>query len=385
MSMLRIAMLTRSPIAALMIVGVFWGGYSSLIPDIKAYVNASDQQLGLAMMMSALGGMTATYLVPRVGQLLGYFALPVISVFTSVALLYPLPVFSVATLGIALFFMGGSVAMLDISANVRISVLESRMKLHLMNFVHAMFSFAFAASAFFTGMARKSGLGLAEILPTLLVVCLILTVMTWESAARYGPPMEDAEEAPAGTRPPWLAIVLTSIILFTAFVGENSNEAWTALHIERTLGGAPGEGGYGPTTLGLVMGFARLFGQAAAQKIGEARLIFWSAVLGVIGSIVIGAAPTKGVVLLGVAVVGLGMAVVVPSVNSILGRLVREDQRAHAISRAWMFGMIGFFLGPSMMGIVAEHFGLRISFFVVALIVSAMIPAILILARQERR
>ena len=86
----------------------------------------------------------------------------------------------------------------------------------------------------------------------------------------------------------------------------------------------------------------------------------------------------------GVAVVGLGMAVVVPSVNSMLGRLVREDQRAHAISRAWMFGMLGFFIGPSMMGIVSEYFGLRVAFFVVALVVAVMIPAILALAKQKR-
>lgn len=384
MSFRHAAAVSRAPIAALALVGVVWGGFASLVPDIKAAAGASDQQFGLALIMSALGGMCATYMVPRVGQMLGRLAMPVIGVFLLLAFFYPLFAHDLFSLGVALFLMGASVAMLDITSNVRISVLETRYGLHLMNLNHAMFSFGFAGAAFVTGLARKSGIGAGEILPVLSLVSVVLVVLMWESEASYGKTPENAEPAQVGIRPPWIAIILTGVILFAAFVGENSTEAWSALHIERTLGAAAGVGGYGPTTLGMVMGFARLSGQLAAEKFGEARLIFWSAICGSIGSIIIGAAPTQASVLFGVGVVGLGMAVVVPSVNSILGRLVREDQRAFAISRAWMFGMFGFFVGPSMMGLISQYFGLRVAFFVVSVVIAVMIPAILALARQEK-
>ena len=384
MSILRVALVSRAPIGGLMAVGVFWGGFAALVPDIKAAVGASDQQLGIALIMSALGSMSATYLVPRVGQILGRRAIPFIGVFLVAAFFYPLFAVSVTTLGIALYFVGASVAMLDITSNVRISVLESRHGLHLMNACHAMFSFSFGGAAFVTGLARKAGYGPVEILPSLAVVALVLVLLMWENTSTYGTAKLDADEAPHGTRPPWVAIILTALILFTAFIGENSTEAWSALHIERTLGGAPGEGAYGPTMLGLMMGVVRLSGQVVAERIGEARLILWSAVCGVIGAVVIGAAPNQFVALVGVAIVGTGMAVVVPSVNTILGRLVREDQRSHAISRAWLFGMLGFFVGPSMMGLIAEYYGLRVSFYAVAVVVAAMIPAILALAKQKR-
>lgn len=384
MSLRNTVSLSRAPIAGLMAVGVLWGTFSSLVPDIKSAAGASDQQLGFAMIASALGGMTATFLVPRVGVMLGRLALPIIACFLVAAFFYPMMASSVSGLAVALFFMGGSVAMLDISSNVRISALESVSGKHLMNASHAMFSFAFGGAAFATGMARKSGYGMVEILPVAALVTAVLIFMMWESTARYGTAKLDADAPTTSTRPPWIAIIMTSIILFAAFVGENSSEVWSALHIERTLGGAPGEGGYGPTTLGIMMGIVRLSGQVVAEKIGEAKLILWSAVCGVIGAIVIGAAQTQFMVLIGVAIVGIGMAVVVPSVNTILGRLVREDQRSHAISRAWMFGMLGFFIGPSLMGIISEHFGLRIAFFVVSGIIAVMIPAILSLAKQKR-
>ena len=135
--------------------------------------------------------------------------------------------------------------------------------------------------------------------------------------------------------------------------------------------------------LGLTMAFGRFSGQFVADRLGEARLILWSAILGMIGALIIAAAPSQLIVLIGVGILGLGMAVIVPSVNSILGKLVREEQRSHALSRAWMAGMLGFFLGPAMMGGLAELFGLRISFAAVALVVAAIIPAVLALARKR--
>ena len=376
---------SRAPIAALMAVGVFWGGFSSLVPDIKATVGASDRQLGMALVMSAIGGMGATYLVPRLGQILGRYAIPVVALFLVAAFFYLQAVGSVAALAGALFFAGASVAMLDITSNVRISALESRHGLHLMNVNHAMFSFAFAGAAFATGLARQKGLSSEQIMPALAVIVAILIIPMCESRAAYGTANSDSDEPHDGIRPPWTAIILTSIILFAAFVGENATEAWSALHIERTLGGAPGEGGYGPTMLGIMMGLGRLSGQFISQKFGEARLIFWSAILGVVGAIAIGAAPTQAAALVGVAIVGLGMAVIVPSVNSILGRLVREDQRSHAISRAWMFGMLGFFIGPSAMGFISEIYGLRVSFFAISVVIALMIPTVVALGKQERR
>nr|WP_275982213.1 MFS transporter [Frigidibacter sp. ROC022] len=181
-----------------------------------------------------------------------------------------------------------------------------------------------------------------------------------------------------------MAILLTGAILFAGFVGENATEAWSALHIEQTLGAPAGQGSFGPFGLGVTMAVGRFSGQFVASRIGEARLILVSALLGVVGALTLALAPVPGVAFVGVGLIGLGMAVIVPSVNSILGRAVREEARAVAISRAWMIGMIGFFLGPAMMGGVAELTSLRWSFAVVALVVAGIVPAVRMLDRRVR-
>ena len=319
------------------------------------------------------------YLSPRIGQMLGRAVLPVAGIFLFVALFFPLLARDVAGLGLALLGMGAAVSLLDISANVRISVLESRHGLHLMNLNHAMFSFGFAASAALTSLARKAGYGPSEVLPVVALACLIMCAAMIEGRT-YAP--AEPDEGGGDGRTPWMVIFLAAAILFAAFMCENATEAWSALHIERTLGGAPGEGGFGPMMLGLTMGIGRMSGQFAAKRLGEAGLILWSAVVGVLGALVIALAPTQGVVLVGVGLLGLGVAVVVPSANSLLGKKVRPSLRAFAISRAWMIGFTGFFIGPTLMGLISQYVGLRVAFVVIALVMAAIIPSTRMLQRQ---
>jgi len=380
MSVIEAARTTRAPMLTLTAVGVNWGGIAGLIPDIKAAVGASDAELGAALIAPAVGSMMALALAPRFGRVMGNLALPLAGLGIALAVLTPLTASSPVTLAFALFFTGAAVALADMTANVRIAQLEARRRMHLQSVNHAAFSLAFGLTALGVAFARKAGFGPAEVLPVLSLLALGAVLIAWERVDL--PPLDDPEDAARGAVPPLAVVLLGGLILFSGFIGENATEAWSALHIERTLGGAPGEGSFGPAVLGLVMFAGRLGGQIVAARIGELRLILTSAVLGMIGAVIVAAAPTKMVVILGVGVLGLGMAVIVPATNSIIGRMVSDEARPLAISRAWMAGLLGFFVGPSMMGGLAEIWNLRVSFAVVALVVALIVPTVLALTRR---
>jgi len=381
MSIIQAARLSRAPLAALTGIGIFWGAFAAYVPEIKARAGASDSALGLAIMMSAVGGIIAMWLAPVLMARLGRFTLPVTAVVLAMAGFYPLLVGSVPTLALVTMAMGASMSLLDMSANMRVSVLEERHGLHLMNLNHAMFSFGFAGSALVASLARRAGLPPESVFPVLVLVLLVMAAATVE-----GRGWQRAPDAPHGADHGglWAAILPAAAILFAAFVSENAVDAFSALHIERTLGGLPGNGGFGPMMLGLAMGIGRLSGQVAAQKLGETGLIFWSAVVGIVGALVTAAAPTPLVGMLGVGLLGLGVAVTVPSANSILGKLVRPDQRGFAISRAWMIGFTGFFIGPSMMGRVSDWVGLRVSFALIALVLATILLSVRMMERRGR-
>lgn len=379
--MLTAARLSRAPMIGLGAVGVFWGAFSVYIPDFQQRTAADDGQLGLALMMSAGGSMIAMWLGPVLWRLLGRFMLPLAGLVLCISSGFPVLAGSVWGLALATFGMGATVALLDIGANIRVSELEERHGLHLMNLNHAVFSFAFAGTALAASLARAAGWPPEDFFPLVAGGLAVLAAATFEGKGWHPTPAAPEGADHAGL---WRIIWPGAAILFIAFVCENATDNWSALHLEKTLGRAAGEGGLGPMMLGLTMGIGRLSGQFAASRLGEEGLIFWSSALGIVGALVTAAAPTAGVALTGIGMIGLGVAVTVPSANSILGRLVRPDQRGRAIARAWIVGFSGFFIGPAVMGQISDLAGLRVAFLWIALMMALILPLIQHMKRLAR-
>ncbi len=383
MSVIKAIRTSRAPFAGLGVVGLYWGTLAAMMPAIKAQAHASDRLLGMALLGSAIGGMVAMYFAPRVAEKLGRYQLPIMAALVILALQMPLLATNPTRIFVMMVVLGVMTASLDIGSNMRISQLEERHGLHLMNVNHAMFSLCFGGSALFVAYLRRAGLDMEVVLPLMGVVIAALALFTWEGAA-WRPVEKGAEDDAPPSRLPMIFIAMTAVMLFVSFVGENAIEAWSALFIERTLGGLPGEGGFGPSTLGFVMAFFRLIGQVTTERLGEERMVFASGVLGVIGLLVLATAPAQTQAIVGIAITAIGMAVIVPTANSLLGKMVHREQRGLAISRAWMIGFSGYFIGPSMIGFVSQAFGLRIAFVCVAVLVSAIIPAVMVIHSQRR-
>lgn len=376
MAFRQVAGASRRTGTGLAAIGLFWGGFAALVPEYKLRAGVSDAQMGTILLCTAVGGITAMALAPRLRRVLGAGTLPVTGMVLALAALLPLSVQSAPTMAVALVLMGAAMSALDINVNVRVSERESETGLPLMNYNHALFSFGFAAAALAAGAARRAGLGPEQIQPVLALVLALAAVLM---AERHVPAPPGAAAAGAT---PWPVVWPAAAILFAAFVTENATESWSALHIERSLGGRPGEGAFGPATMGLTMGIGRMAGQLLAQRVGEARLVAGSAVLAAIGTLIVALAPVQWLAVLGVGVIGAGVAVLVPSANSLLGRRVAPEQIGLAISRAWMIGFTGFFIGPVAMGLMAQTMGLRAAFAVVALVVATILLSLRRLTRQ---
>jgi MFS family permease len=108
------------------------------------------------------------------------------------------------------------------------------------------------------------------------------------------------------------------LIAMIAFMAENSSENWSALHIERTLGGSKHEGSFGPAVLALTMGIGRTFGQVVVAHVDEGKMMRWGAIIAALGTAIVGLAPTPAVAYGGLVIAGLG--------GSVGGRQGRADE-----------------------------------------------------------
>jgi MFS family permease len=265
--------------------------------------------------------------------------------------------------------VGAMSGLTDVIMNSRVSELETAHRRTLMNLNHAVFSFAYAASALATGFAREAGLHPVSVFATIaLLVCATAPFMVIETRR------VEVEEVPRAF--PVSLVLWGGGIVLVAFLFENAMEGWSALHIERTLGGGAAQGAFGPAILGLTMGIGRLCGQIIAERVSEAPVILAASVLAALGMLLAAAAPTLAMAYLGFGLAGLGASVIAPMALALVGRHARDSERTRAISRAAVIGFLGFLVGPPVIGFVSEATSLRVALGLVALLLLP-VPAML--------
>lgn len=363
--------LSRAPAPAFAAMGLMWGSFAAFVPQLKAALGAGDAPFGAALLGSALGLLLSMWLAPLADRRLGARALPLASGALSASFLLPAIAAGAGSLpgfAAAMFCVGLCSGLTDVVMNARVSEIEARSGRSLMNLNHGLFSVAYAVSALATGAAREAALPPLAAFAALGLCGLVAT--RWMRAA--APAGDGAATPPAKGPAPRGVVLWGGLIVLLAFLAENAAEGWSALHVERTLGGRAAEGALGPAMLGATMAAGRLSGQLVAGRLREARLLVAAALLAAAGAGVAALAAVPATAYLGFALFGLGISVLAPMALALVGRAVPAARRTQAISRTAVLGFLGFFIAPPLMGLVSEALGLRAAFGAVGLLLLAV-------------
>lgn len=380
MSIVSAIRLSRIPGTAFLTLGLFWGCFAAQVPTLKAGLGASDSVFGTLLLGSALGVVSAMVLAPRIDRLLGARGMQVAAVAIALAMILPGLVGQVWLFFGVMVCVGFAAGLLDILMNTRVSDLEAASGRTLMNANHGLFSLGYAIGALLTGFGREAGWPPVAIFGCFAVVMLIIA-----TRLRMAPAAEAEQDAADVSSPLW-PVVLCGLVILLAFGSEATVEAWSALHIERTLHGGAAEGALGPATLGLTMALGRFSGQVVSDRFRDTHVIIVAALLSGIGAAIASVAQSPAMAYVGFGVLGLGVSVIGPLALAIVGRLVSARQRGLAISRVAIIGFSAFFFAPVLMGWSSELWGLRVSYAGVAAVVLLIVPLALALsALQDRR
>lgn len=378
MSLAQTLYAVRPAMAAFAAMGILWGTFAAVLPDLKSMLGVDEARLGALMLMTPLAAVVAMLLAPMIGGRLGRVALPVAVSLMALAFMLPGQAGTVMLFPLAMMACGAMTGLTDVLMNARAVQIENERGVHLMNLSHAAYSFGYAGGAIGTGYMRGAGWGPGLVMAVTGLCALAMALACLERDGRIHGLMrpKGAKAAALGLVP-----VIGGGMVFIAFLTENAAENWSALHIEETLGGSPQEGAMGPAVIALTMGFARLVGQGLAGRIGPFALLKGGAVVSALGTLIAAQAGTPFVAYAGFIVMGIGASVIAPTAFSLVGQLCPEEARARVIARATLLGYFGYFVGPPGFGFVAGTFGLRFAFVCAAI----MLIAIFILAPLLRR
>ena len=367
--------LSRRPAVAFVIVGLFWGCFAAYVPQIKARLVVSDATFGLLLLCNALGLVSSMVLAPRLDRLLGARGMQIGSVALTMSFLLTGFATDALSFGLAMVIVGAASGFTDVLMNARVSELEHLHSKPLMNANHGMFSVGYAVAAILSGLAREVQIAPGPAFATLAATILILSIFL------YMPPRSGASGAGTGGRYLIKPIILCGLIVLVAFMTEATVETWSALHIERSLQGRAAEGAMGPAMLGLTMAIGRFSGQAVSQIFSETKVIILATLVAAAGGTLAALALTPFWAAIGFGILGLGISVVGPLGLALVGQKVPDHLRTEAISRVAVLGFAGFFLAPSLMGLLSDFFGLRIAFLAAAGLSLTAIPLTLLLRR----
>jgi MFS family permease len=347
--------------------GAVYGTFATRIPWIADRLHLSPGHLGIALIAPALGAFVGMpfsgRIIHRIG---GKRATRLLLTAWCVAGALPpfAPNFGVLVLFLGLF--GLTSGMADIAMNAQAIPVEKEVGKSIMSGLHGMWS---------VGGLVGSGIGAAAAHANVdarlhLGLMAAVLIMTGLLATAYLPRNQAAADEPAPphfTLPP-RAVWAIGLLAFGAIFAEGASADWCAVYLKRVLGAEPGTAAAAYSAFAFTMALTRFGGDFAVRRFGTAVTVRLSGVIGTAGALLVVFTHTQLLGIAGFALIGLGIAAVVPLVFAAAGHADAHPARAIAGVATIAYG--AGLAAPGIIGGIATASSLRVSFGVVAVLVA---------------
>ncbi len=347
-------------------VGFLYANWVARLPELQRLYDISNATLGTLLLCWAAGAIVA---MPFAGWLTVFFGSHRLSQITAwgFCLFAPaIPLFSnIWLIGGLFFFLGLNNGALDVSINGQAVYVERLYGKPIMSSFHAVFSIGMALGAGAGAVFAKLNVSLFSHLLIISALCALL--LAW--AMRHLIKDEDANSSNTDAkdthtegghtfRLPTKAILPLGIIAFCAMTGEGSMADWSAIYMNKTLGMSEPFSALAFGAFATSMTVGRIFGDNFITNFGKRRVLIYSSLLAFFGLVLSLVVLNEYIVLVGFFSVGLGLANVVPIVYSTAGNTEGVSPSV-GIAMATTIGYAGFFIGPPVIGFLADAFSLQ--------------------------
>jgi hypothetical protein len=307
--------------------GLLFASWTAHIPQIKSHLHLNNAALGVALLGAPLGSVLALLVSARLVGLAG----------------------SLTALFIAMLVWGAFLGALDVSMNTQAVAVERSSRRPLMSGFHGCWSIGAFAGAGLGVIGVAAGLSLTRQLlllgvPILLVVGALTAQMLPDVASTVARP-----EARSSIRRLSRPVLVLGAIAFASMLCEGASADWASVYLRGPLHSSAATAGLAYTAFALAMVAIRLSGNRLLSRF-QARWVL--PVLGAIATIGFSAglvAGRMGSAIIGFGCLGIGLALIVPTVFSAAGRLPGINPGT-AIAAVSAFGWFGFVCGPPLIG-----------------------------------
>ena len=341
--------------------GFQYANWVARLPEVEKLYNISHATLGTLLLCSAAGAITA---MPFAGYLTVLFGSRRITIFTGAtmaSLLIMIPLLSNLWFIGALFFLFGVLSgSEDVAMNGQAVYVERMYQKPILSSFHGIWSVGTALGAGCGALMAKFEIALFNHFIVVSIFCLALIL--WASFNLISDEMSKIEmNTEGGTtfRLPTKAIVPIGLIAFCGMTGEGSIADWSALYMNKEIGQSEAFSALTFGAFATAMTIGRIFGDYFTGKYGKRNMLIFNSLAAIGGLSLALLTAIPFIVLLGFFIVGLSLATIVPIVYSTAGN-TEGVAPSVGIAMATTIGYAGFFVGPPVIGYIADEFSLRI-------------------------
>ena len=362
--------------------GFVYANCTGRLPELKDFFRVSNSVLGTMLFMTAIGALVA---MPLTGWLTTKYnsgKLAICAGLLFCCIIPFIPVSSNIWIGRMSFLMTGFFSgAMDITMNGQAVFVERAYKKTIMSSFHAAYSI---------GMALGAGSGALfanyhyPLLPQLLLVAIagFIALAIVAPVILRDQPVSVKQQLEKGHRQRIpLLIWLIAIIGFCGMTGEGSMVDWSAIYMHTVVGKTKAFSALAVGSFATAMTIGRLFGDRLIDAMGKKTILFCSCFAAIAGLAIVLLFVNAPVVLIGLFLVGAGLSNVVPLTYSTAGNLEGIEPAA-GIAIASTIGYSGFFVGPPVIGYLADSFGLRIGLCFTMILFLVMLSMILFITRR---
>ena len=338
--------------------GTLVGGIGATLPAIRLRLGVDDGGLAVLLVSLAAAAVVSMQFGGRLADSrgAGNVALAASALLVAgVASLAFAPTLPLAAAAAALAGLGNGA--MDVSMNaLGVRVEQARLK-PVMSRLHASFSLGnLAGAAVVVLIARLADDGAGIVTPAL-VTLSAASVVACVSISRWLPStamVRTVEQSVTAPRVPAFALWLGAMA-FSFGLAEGTAVDWSSVHVTDVAQVEPSTGALGLVAVSSFMVLIRMFGDRAVAAFGRASVVRFGGLVASAGYVVTLLGQPLPVLLMGWALVGLGVGMIAPQVYAVAGHAGGGRMLAVVVT----FGYGAFLIGPAIIGALSRQVGIR--------------------------
>ncbi|WP_207002046.1 MFS transporter [Trinickia mobilis] len=358
----------NATMALFFIAGMVYASWGVHVPTVRDKFHLSPALLSIALLAVAGGSIAAMATnakwIARVGTrracLAGGLTMSVCA-----ALILVVPFYWLLLPVLAIFGIG--LATLDVAMNAEASAVETALARPIMSSLHGMFSVGGMAGAAIGGALLSRGMAPALHLALVAAVSTLVLLLACPAVLPHVPHADDPRHG--GSRANrWRSPVLWALgaVALIALIAEGAMYDWATVYMRDVVAATPAlaSAAYAAFSGGMAAG--RFAGDAVRARFGAPQLVRASATLacaGMIGALLL---PYSFAALTGFALMGLGLANMMPVLFAAAAR-VKGIHAAEGLAHVAGLAYFGLLFGPVVIGGVTQATNLSIGLSIVAL------------------